>query len=761
VKQGTRAVSESRTSSSRLPATYLSEIADRPTDHREELKKMNKRNTTPKLLRALPCVLLAFAALCLMAAPALGQATSGGTTIQNRASATYSDGTTTYSVNSNTVTVTVANVAGLVITPDGGSIPTVVSGQTSVDFTFTVTNSGNFATQVRFPALGAAIVPSGAITVTQAVIDVTGNGLGAGDIDILGNAGPVLYPSASPYLARNASFQVVVRVSVNAGAAAGSTIGITLGDAAGDNQVSNGSAAEVRTSVPGGVTLTGSESEAVGSITTTVDNDVQLRADLTVPAGPVALGSNITYSVTAHNTGARPAATQTLVGGPAGSNTGVFVVVPVPVGTVLQSVPAPPAGVTVLYSVSALGADPGPGDPPASGPLSAAVVWTTTPPAVLSSTTRVAYRLNSGNPLASGATVSSLDLVLTVQNGINASVPIYGIAEVFGRNSLGTPVTDQSDNSAGQVPNKGDGNANFNEPRFGVDPLSATKGFQLPTTLTQVGNVLVGPSGAPGAVGPTDNNDDYTNKTVAAAVIAGLSHLDTIGVTSIDFVNTVQNTGNADDTFTLTAPTVPAGFTVAISTNGGTSFTTVSGGGSTTLAVPFGGSANIIVRVTSPAGTAVLQAGGFGTTIRATSGNTVAQKNDTRDNFYSGFLKLLKSSLIFNATGVGAATDPVPGAHIEYTITYSNVSVGGGGAGCVNLVASSIVISEDGSAAPNNWAANTTQVLAPAPSDSNGGTITDNATNGAVTATTTFLKDAAGTLNPGVTKAFVFRRRIN
>jgi hypothetical protein len=91
------------------------------------------------------------------------------------------------------------------------------------------------------------------------------------------------------------------------------------------------------------------------------------------------------------------------------------------------------------------------------------------------------------------------------------------------------------------------------------------------------------------------------------------------------------------------------------------------------------------------------------------------------------------------------------------------VSVGGGGAGCVNLVASNIVISEDGAAAPNNWAADTTQIVAPTgpnPSDSNGGTITDGATNLAVTATTTFLKDAAGTLNPGVSKAFVFRRRI-
>ena len=717
---------------------------------------MNKR-TNPLSLPARALAVLAL--VCLCAATSFAQATSGGTQIQNRASATYSDGTNSYSVNSNTVTVTVANVAGLTITPDGGSVPTVVAGQTSVDFTFTVTNSGNFATQVRFPALGAAIVTSGPITVTQAVIDVTGNGLGAGDTDILGNAAPVLYPG-SPYLARNASFNVVVRATVNAAAVAGTNISVTLGDASGDNVASNGSAAEVRTSVPSGVTLTGSESEAIGSITTSVENDAKLQVELTVPSGPVALGSNITYSTTLRNNGARPVAAQTLQNAPAGSNTGVFVVIPIPQNTVLQSVPAPGAGITVLYSTSALGADPGPGDPPASGPLSNAVVWTTTAPAVISSTTRVAFRVNSGNPVTNGAVISGLDIVLTIPASVNATNPIWGIAEAFGRNSIGTMITDQSDNSAGQVANKGDGNANFNEPKFGVDPLSATKGFQLPTTLTQVGSVLLGPSGAPAAVGPTNNNDDYTNKSVAPAAIAGLSHLDTLtGAASIDFTNTVQNTGNADDTFTLTAPTVPAGFTVAISTNGGGSFTTVSGGGSTTLAVAFGASANFIVRVTAPSGSAVLQ--GFSTTIRATSGITAGQSNDTIDRLYTGFLKLLKSYTVINGTSVGGPTDAVPGADIEYTITYSNVSVGGGGAGCVDLVASNVVISEDGSAAPNNWAATTTQVLSPAPSDSNGGTITDGATNGAVTATTTFLKDAAGTVNPGASKAFVFRRRIN
>ena len=729
---------------------------------------MRTRHDSPRRFRALAAVLAALACVCLVAAPAFGQATSGETQIQNRASATYSDGTNSYSVTSNTVTVTVANVTGLTITPDGGSVPNVVPGQTNVDFTFTVTNSGNFPTQVRFPALGAAIFTTGPVTVTGARIDLTGNGYDAGDTDILGNAAAVLYP-ASPYLARNASFNVVVRVSVNASANPNDAINVRLGDASGDNVATDGSAGEVRTSVPPGHTLAGPENEAVGNVTSTVDNDARLQVELSVPAGPVALGSNITYSSTVRNTGLRPVNTQTLQNAPAGSNTGVYVVVPVPVGTVLQSVPAPPAGVTVLYSISPLGADPGPGDPPASGPLSNAVAWTTTPPGVLSTTTRVAFRVNSGNALAAGFVQTNLNVVLTVQSGINASNNVWGIAEGFGRNSLSTPLTDQSDNfGGGDVPNKGDGNANFNEPKFGVDPLSTTKGFQQRTLLTLAGNVLLGPSGAPAAVGPTDNNDDYTNKSVAPAAIAGLSHLDTLsGAVSVDFVNTVQNTGNANDTFTLSAPTVPAGFTVQLSTDGGTTFVPASS--NPTVAVAFGATANFIVRVTTTANAAVLQ--GFATTVRATSGNTPAQSNNTIDRLYTGFLRLQKAFTIFNNTSVGnnqstpGADDAVPGADIEYVITYTNVSVGGGGAGCVNLVASSVVITERGDVAPNNWSTNTTQVTSPVPVDANTtgtpGTITDETTNLAVTAATIRLKDAVPNLNPGASGTFTFRRRIN
>src|SRR5258708_38092239 len=104
-------------------------------------------------------VLVAVAIACALSASTVAQ-TPGGTTISNQASATYSDGTNAYSTVSNTVTVTVSNVSGLAITPDAGSNPTVVAGQTGVIYNFTVTNTGNFSDQEHFLSSGASPVVS-------------------------------------------------------------------------------------------------------------------------------------------------------------------------------------------------------------------------------------------------------------------------------------------------------------------------------------------------------------------------------------------------------------------------------------------------------------------------------------------------------------------------------------------------------------------------------------------------------------------------
>src|SRR5713101_6200488 len=118
-------------------------------------------------------LLIILAITCAFSVRTLAQ-TAGGTVISNQASATYSDGTNSYSTVSNTVTVIVSNVSGLAITPDAGSNPSVVAGQTLVLFNFTVTNTGNFSDQVHFLAAGASASLSGAspATITNVVIDV-------------------------------------------------------------------------------------------------------------------------------------------------------------------------------------------------------------------------------------------------------------------------------------------------------------------------------------------------------------------------------------------------------------------------------------------------------------------------------------------------------------------------------------------------------------------------------------------------------------
>src|ERR1051325_468101 len=143
-------------------------------------------------LRTSACarLLLALAITCALSAHAIAQ-TPGGTTISNQASATNSDGTNSYSTVSNTVTVTVSNVSGLAITPDAGSNPTVVAGQTGVLYNFTVTNTGNFSDQVHFLASGASAVVNGPGTITNMVIDLDNSGtINGGDTSLMGATAP-------------------------------------------------------------------------------------------------------------------------------------------------------------------------------------------------------------------------------------------------------------------------------------------------------------------------------------------------------------------------------------------------------------------------------------------------------------------------------------------------------------------------------------------------------------------------------------------
>jgi hypothetical protein len=678
-----------------------------------------KNRTTFLSTTAILRVLIAGAIACALSTSAVAQ-TPGGTAITNQASASYSDGTNTYNTVSNTVTVTVSNVSGVAITPDAGSNPAVVAGQTAVLYNFTVTNTGNFTDQVRFLASGASVRVNGPGTVTRAVIDVDNGGtINGGDTDIFTNGADVL----SANIAQNGAIHVLVEASINSGATAGQTVQILLGDAATgspsfDNQAADSSANEVRT--VSGASVNGLR-EARGDISATVVNDTLLKLTLTAPSGPVNLGADITYTWQVDNTGLRDAAGVTLDG-----STQVYIIAPIPARTVLKSGQTFPDG--TLYTTSAL----------TTAPLSA--TWSSTAPAPLSSTTRIAFPV--GATLAAGASSSAINMMVTVNTGIDAAVLIDEIGDAFGKNSLATSITDQSGDATS---NNGDGNADFNEGYV----AGAGHGVILRTILSQLSSVLVGPSSAPGAAGPTDSNDDYSNKSVNTGIAGVAPGGVTTASGQLVYVNTIQNTGNTSDIFTIDAPTVPAGFTVEVSTNGGSSYTTVSGGGSVSLAVAWAASANINVRVTAPAGQTVLT--GYDTIVRVTSTVTPAAFNKTIDRLYTGFLRLDKTSSLSNSTGVGGATDPVPGAVITYNVTYTNVSTSNGDANCVKLTVSNLVITEDGLAAPNNWGTYTTNNATP--SDSGSGTV--------VTVSATKYTDTIASVAPGASAVFTFKRSIN
>jgi len=213
----------------------------------------------------------------------------------------------------------------------------------------------------------------------------------------------------------------------------------------------------------------------------------------------------------------------------------------------------------------------------------------------------------------------------------------------------------------------------------------------ISATLDSTGSVLLGPAGFPGAFGSgTNTNNDYTNRSVSTGIfVQPGSNTNASG--SLIFTNSVQNTGNANDIFSFTAPAFTAGFTVEVSVNGGASFVDLSVS-SPTLAVDYNTTETIQVRITAPAGKAVLT--GFSNTIRATSGITPAANNETIDRLYTGYLSLVKSQTVANATGVGdgSLTDAVPGATIAYVVTYDNESLEDGGTNSSPLSARNIVL---------------------------------------------------------------------
>ena len=442
----------------------------------------------------------------------------------------------------------------------------------------------------------------------------------------------------------------------------------------------------------------------------------------------------------------------------------------IPANTVLNSTPTAPSGWKVVYSITPI---------TSSTTTAEAASWTTAAPASLSSVTRIGF-VNDPNvvtSVATGTTVSGFSIqVKTTGATGNGPVNIYNIAQVTAA-TAGDPTTKVYDDSGDQNPGNFDStNKIFPTTQVG-DTGFVPSGTTLPANQTDAQNnntgtnsttgdynvatlsvpnassLLNGPNGVPDAVGPTDNNDDFTNKS--ALIPPNIAPGSLVDPAAVSFTNTVQNTGTSIANISLvptppaTKADLPTGTVVTVSYQGlstaytynGTSFGFTSGTGtvggnpiSATNPVRIdavaanGGKANYGVSVDLPAGTPLstdTTAQGVANTIERGFPTPITAFIDTNNNglfdpaidlannvsidrVYTGFLQLLKESRVLQGTGPAlpaGSTDgtfsvtpkkPAPGNIIEYRITYKNISSPQVGTGNVILNADKIVITEDG-----------------------------------------------------------------
>jgi len=356
---------------------------------------------------------------------------------------------------------------------------------------------------------------------------------------------------------------------------------------------------------------------------------------------------------------------------------------------------------------------------------------------------------------------------------------------------------------------------------------SPSSGIALGSTVTQniaitdndVVSIFNGPNNFPDAVGPTDTNDDFSNKSssVPSNTVPG----STIDPQSVAFSNTVKNTGTSLVNVSLrpsapiTPSDLPTGTTVTL-THGsnsatyaytGTTFTFVSSSGFV------GGnpiSANNPIQISGLAANATAS---YGVTIDLPNGTSLstdsniergfpvvitafidananglvddAVKNNTIDRVYTGFLQQLKQSRILQGIGPtvqGAdgtlstvPKQPAPGNIIEYVVSYKNISQAQSGSGNITLSVSKVIITEDGTQNSNNWAVEnsgaifTSHVLGAASGTVQyfSGNPATNLLGGEQTGTTAasdvtkYINTLSGVIDPGASGTVTFQRRVN
>jgi hypothetical protein len=715
------------------------------------------------------------------AAPAFAAATPAGTAISNTATATYSDGTNTYNSQSNTVTTTVQNAPSMTIAPPQGTPgANTVSPGGSVTDTYTLTNTGNAAGYFQLAgALGTADgVTAGLGTFTQFVVNA-----GAGNQNfatvaavnnylLTGNAG-------GPFLtAINGTITIAVQYTANVGASGTITTNVT---------------ANVTQPAGSGTSLQTSTPNTVGQYNDPVVADARMDLQKLAVVGGTVVAPTVQYTVRANNGGSRAMVAVKRVSLPAGAGItgdGVILTDKIPsynaTQLTLNGTPAwvtQPTGATFIYSTD--------GTTWTTSTVGAVYVGAFIPSSAITGS------FGASNPGSSQGSVTGAQAQAAFTYTINGSTASGAANPTAITNVVNSIYADQSGYIEGPglsvqtLKNDGTTTPAQTAPAIANSNGALTGSAQVTSACSPVANsVLNGPNGFPGATGPdtTTNTDytavSYTNGATILSAVNGATVSVPAGAAAITIVNSLQNTGNKDDTYNLSAATgtgltaLPAGWTATFASAGqgasGSCGAVVAGTVITSVCVPSGSTVNYRVLYTPPAGATTFNSyAGYGDAVTATSTNDNTKTNITIDEmFVGGYLKLTKALSVASLQPCATASVFTPGAAnvnpgdcILYTITYLNVAPSGG-TNDITLNASSFVITEDGAASgggggtayTNNWFANTNGLFA-VPVDSNGGAL-GGYNPGPGAAGSSKFTDTVGALVAGATGTCTFKVQV-
>jgi hypothetical protein len=470
--------------------------------------------------------------------PSWADGTPVGVPITNKATATFSDGTTTYDTTSNEVTINVAEVAGIALAAQTPSNQTPIAGSTlSVDFV--ITNTGNDPTQFFIP--GTATL-SDATNFSQngliQIVAINGTNLPAASVVNVpatgGSTGTLLSTTTSQgsIAAENpitaipkGTITIRVPIAVNPSAPNTATTTVTIGE----------------TTIAGTVTPSATpqtdtrNSDRTGSINATkdlytVDNPaISAATGETIATPPVngtreAMATSLPITV-----GARPQAFPAVlktVSSYLPGNPNSFTDDQLTYGLALRvdNPATPPAGLTVadlhgtqLVSLSGAGTSPtgryvlvsdvlptglqlaatnplvatAPNwipvysQTPIAGSTALTATWTTARPA--SGITRVGfiYDTIANPPIAKGTTVSGFSIATTPTATFTGG-SIANIAQTFGQSGPGavvpgTPTQIVYDESGDQTSNNGLDGVNPADPTLPAGGGGITDGIADPT----------------------------------------------------------------------------------------------------------------------------------------------------------------------------------------------------------------------------------------------------------------------------------------